>query len=262
MSLLTSPSISSRGFSLKGHLDFIADHLTRDNDAFILIDGYEGAGKSAFSQQQGRYIAKVNDVYVSPEPITQGGNIVYAGQMFEDFMIGVQELPEYSPLWADELIWLAFSRNSRKPDQRRMMQVLATIRDRKFVLFGLLPKKHWADVYIRGHRTQFWWWVHSKPRYDEKGHFYFEKGHADFHVGQESKWEPFIFWNEIATVRFDRPNDNDPFWRKYLERKKEFREIIFEEITKQKLPPIDPGDELLKDRKARRGPKDDDEVED
>lgn len=267
MSLLTSPSINARSFSLKGHLDFIANHITEDNDAFVLLDGYEGVGKSNFSQQMGRYVAEKNDVYVSAEPITQGGNIVYAGQRFEDFMEGVNELPEKSPIFADELQWLAFSRNSRKQDQRLLVQVLQTIRDKHFAFFACLPKRHWADLYIRGHRTQFWWWLHSKPIIDEKGRFHYEKGYADFHVGAESKWEPFIFWNEIATVRFPGPDNDDPFWRKYQTRKQEFRDQIMEILTKTKLPTIDPGDDVFQSGGQQNRPpppppnKGDDDVE-
>jgi hypothetical protein len=231
LSLLTSLSSDSRSFSLKGHLDFLAAHIREDNDAFVLFDGYEGCGKSNFSQQQGRYLAKANDVYVSAEPVTEGGNIIYAGQMFEDFMQGMKELPERSPIWADELQWLAFSRNSRKADQRLLIQVLQTVRDKHFAFFACLPKRHWADIYIRGHRTQYWWWIYSKPEFDDKGHLRYKKGFADFHAGNESKWEPLIYWNEVAKVEFPGPSPSDPFWRKYQARKKEFRDRIIEQLS-------------------------------
>ncbi len=218
-------------FSLRRHLDFIARHITEDNDAFIIIDGYEGSGKSKFSQDQARYVASVNNVEVSPAPITDGGNIVYAGQMFEDFMAGVKELPEFSPVIADELQWLAFSRNARGENSRLFTQVLMTIRDRHLAMFGCLPKRHWADIYIRGHRAQTWWYVYTLPMFDFQGHLHMQKGYADFQYGRESKWAPEIRWEEGPTVQFPAPEPDDDFWKKYQKNKKEFREALIESLT-------------------------------
>lgn len=199
-----------RGFSVRGHVAYLGRRIRRGDDVMVLVTGDEGYGKSTLCLDLGAAISRELDEPYSPASLEEGGNVLYTnvhhGEMMEQLedWILTPRAETGSVCQVDELQWLLFSREFASSPSREAIKLLMTARAMEKSILACIPHIRWVDLYIRGHRGMYWWYTYAK-KWRENGRVEEEKGWADYHEARKSKYEPRIWWEEMAAVPFPRP---------------------------------------------------------
>lgn len=219
LSLLSSLSEERGGFTLRGHLEFIARQVKANQDAAYLITGRPGKGKSTLARHMAVALSKIQDLDFSVKPVAPeggGGNVAYPGQCVDCISRGMEYLPKGSSLITEEAMKTYFARNSGRVSQKTGITNLAMSRYQCIIQFYLLPKRRYGDVFLREDRSEYLINVWSVRQHDENGKLWEELGYATFYHADlnPNPFEPSPWFNEDATFRFGDPK-NDPMRLEY-----------------------------------------------
>lgn len=121
-----------------------------NNDLLIPVTGPKGCGKSSFSIQVVRiYLKKYFGInYFDPKKWIAYDNL--------DFINKIHELPEYSPIIADEAARFAMGEDWAKSESKELKKLVAQIRPKKLLIFMCIPRFRWIDSKYRNDMVTFW----------------------------------------------------------------------------------------------------------
>jgi len=146
--------------NIKTFAGIIAKILKTDRWIFIACDGDMGEGKSCFTSQLAKEIAKQTGT-----PFSYQGNMTFQRKELKTWLDGdnkgQHQKLEYSVLLADELISMFFKRNWFDSDQIDGIELLNKCRDRHQCVLGNIPSYWDLDSAIFSVIT---FWVHIHER--------------------------------------------------------------------------------------------------
>lgn len=123
---------------IKDFAERIAKIQKTDRWVFIVCDGDMGEGKSCFTSQIAREVARLNGTNFSYEE-----NMTYLRRELKDWVDGDKDgknqKPEYSVILADEIISMFFKRNWYDSNQIDGIELLNKCRDRHLCVIGNVP---------------------------------------------------------------------------------------------------------------------------
>lgn len=180
-------------------LAWMARNLKRNADNVVLIDGYEGVGKSTLGMSIARDFTGENW-----DPST--GLIFNYHEWAQNWKSG-----EKDRLYIiDEGGNLLFSRDSTKHENKLLVKVLMQMRVLRSTVLILCPNKHWLDPYVRLHRARFW--THVTEVEEERGFAY--------GMWKEYDWRENEYrWEDAGEYRFPDMPRNHPWMGGYEARK-------------------------------------------
>lgn len=126
---------------LKRLLDKYRSLLKQDLDAVVVIDGYEGAGKSCLAQTMGKYF--------DPEGFCID-RIVFNPKQFQAV---VPHVPPYSCIVLDEAYGGLNSKSVMGKESKAMNKMFTEIRDRNLFMIIVLPSYFELNKYFAIHRS-------------------------------------------------------------------------------------------------------------
>ena len=179
---------------LEKNLDIVKDILRKDMDFFMVVDGYEGLGKTTLALEICNYIDDDFNL----------GKLAFTGDEF----IGVLRNAEpYSAVLLDEGGTVLFSRRAMDEMNKRIVELLMTIRAKNLFFCLCLPNIFWLDVYARKHR------VGALAHVTKRGRFSF---YSKRRIGQMLKEN--MYGRPNFTESF-RSLDGNELWDQYQEKK-------------------------------------------
>lgn len=151
-----TPDILSLG-SYQGLNDFVTllrgFQVKDDLDALIGVSGFKGFGKSTFSKQ---VIIRYVEKYMNIKKFTPTMLEKYTAYTKEDLFKMLDELPEYSPIDADEAVNFAMGEDWMKSGNKKMKKVMAKIRNKHHLFFFNIPDLWWLDKKYRENMMTIW----------------------------------------------------------------------------------------------------------
>lgn len=160
----------------------------QNDDAMILLDGAEGAGKSTIAFQ----LAKAID----PTWEAETGLIID----FEDWE-QLYDLGTGKVFVLDEGGDLMFSRDSQQRENKLVVRMFQMARIFNHIIIVCCPNIHWVDIYVRDHRALIY--GHAHKQYHAEG---VNRGIVSWHWPtrrfnwENSEWESR--WNIVGYSRF------------------------------------------------------------
>lgn len=158
--------------------------MDTDHDNVILIDGYEGTGKSTIA------LHLLDEI--TPE-WTVEDNVIFE---WRDGRSKLTDLPRKQALLMDEGANLLFSRDAMSRNNRWFGKLLFQCRQLNNTLILCIPNKRWLDSIGREHRAQYW--VHNH-----------ERGRATVLERRENWYQGTVFYVsafEVGYEKYDGPN--------------------------------------------------------
>lgn len=218
MSHLIALSRPRPGWSLEGHLAFVSRFPKSNQNAIYIIVGRLRTGKSTLARRMAKKVASLQDLDFSVRPIApkgEGGNVVYPGQCITCILGGTDYMSKGSSVVTDEAIKTYFSRNSGRSEQKDAIIAIAVSGYQCLIQFYLVPKRRYADVYLREDASEFLIDVWQERLPDENGMMQIHRGfarfyHADTHM---DPFSPAPWFNEDADFTFE--DDPDPEYEYY-----------------------------------------------
>ena len=221
---------SPRGIYLDGYLKKKLDNIKmiqrKDWDAFFGIDGVEGSGKSTLSFICGYYLSNTR----------LGMNNVAEGT--QDAIKKIEILPDESVLIIDEGSLSLSSKDVFNKEQKRLIQIMNVMRQKKMVLIIVSPSFFDLNKYISVHRTRFLLHVYTDKKLNRGRFAYFseKKKNILYEVGKKKhnsySYPPSdfvgVFTNFIPT-----------WYSRYLELKKRTLMIALKMAGKNGEPILD-----------------------
>lgn len=219
MKMIKSVQELSMDGYLKKNLDVLKVNIKRDWDFWIIIDGYEGSGKSTLGEQVGLYL----------DPTLNIDNIVFTPRQFE---AAVDKANKYQCIIWDESVT-----GTQSTDLTKMARTLKkkAVQMRQKNLFIILIIHAYQDMnrYYAVHRTWFLLNVYFIPN-EDKG--IFQRGHFKFFDFNKKK---SMYLNDKAR-RFYNYSEKANFWGRFYD-----QHIIPRELYLKKKADIKDGEEEL-----------------
>lgn len=182
----------------RGLIRYILDLCYSDWDYVILVDGLEGAGKSAAALN----LAIDMDNTVMDE---LDKHIVWSGE-------GLTELAynrEPSVIIDDEIGLDLFNRRTQTKDAWRIISLVQIMRKRNHIPILIMPNFQWIDPYMMHHRAQLWLHIDYKEIGGNR-----VRGYATVHFPKRAPYKRYTFWERCFTYRF--PDFPDEIKEEYL----------------------------------------------
>lgn len=158
-------------------IQFVKALKASNDDAMILMDGREGAGKSSLAFQ----LAKALDKTWHPD---EGVIIDYTD------WLNLYDLQRGKIFLLDEGGDLLFSRDAMTKEAKNLVKIFQMSRIYNHTLICLAPNLHWLDPYIRQHRGIIYVQVHK-----------------EYHLTGTRRGKATVYWSK----RFFHRNDGE--WR-------------------------------------------------
>jgi hypothetical protein len=184
------------GPSLHGLVEHLKLRQRQDRDNLVIIDGYEGGGKS----NCGLYLARLLD------PGFDAENVIFD---WEDWLRPANYQPG-ATLLLDEGGNLGFNRDWNVLENKEFVKYLMQSRQQTQTVIMCIPNFHWLDKYIRAHRAQVWIHMESRSRAVPL------TPRRDW-LKNELHWRPLEWWFTPPDVRRVLPDA----WQAYERRKHE-----------------------------------------
>jgi len=203
--------------TIKQFAKIVYDIQKTDRWVFIGCDGEMGEGKSCFTSQLAKEIAKLHKF-----PFSYKNNMTYLRSELNNWIDGDAEgknrKPEYSIILADELISMFFKRNWYDASQIDGIELLNKCRDRHLCVLGNIPNFWDLDSAIYPIVT---FWVHINARgvawvfQKDKNPFTTDKWNRKFNekLMQRNK-SPFKAKGFVCQILFDdwTPEDKKDYY--------------------------------------------------
>ena len=125
---------------LKSNLDALKKSLKQDYDAFILLTGREGFGKTTLSFQCALYC-------------DQSFNLDRVCFTIEQFLEAVKDAERFQAIVFDETMGFLSSRQSMSKFNRALIKVMSEMRSKNLFVFLNIPSFFMMDWYVALHRT-------------------------------------------------------------------------------------------------------------
>lgn len=125
---------------LKSNLDALKKNVRKDYDAFALIVGREGFGKTTLSFQIALYC----------DPTFNLSRVCFTAEQFLD---AVQNADKYQAIVFDETMGYLSSRNGMSRFNRALIKVMSEMRSKNLFVFLNIPNFFMMDWYVALHRT-------------------------------------------------------------------------------------------------------------
>lgn len=132
--------------SIKDVAEICLQRTKADKDIAIAITGFEGEGKSALSIALSLEIDPLFDVK---------RNILF-NPTVKEITSKIYNLPQHTPLIADEAIKIMYKLNWGQKIQRYLNQIYALCRKQNKISIFNLPRFTDASEYFRNHRIKLW----------------------------------------------------------------------------------------------------------
>jgi hypothetical protein len=166
---------------LKKNLDHLKRRVQAKYDGIFMISGFEGTGKTTFSQMIGHYL----------DPSLHLGNVVFTG---EQFMQAVQTAKKGQCIIWDEAIIDLSTQDFSTEMQKILIKFFTTIRSKQLYIMLLIPNPFMIRRYFFVFRTLFLLHTYSRTGID-RGYFKFYsfkrkksmylKGYKDWNMSVE-----------------------------------------------------------------------------
>ncbi len=150
---------------------FIKALTSQNDDCLVIIDGFEGSGKSSVAFQLCHYL----------EPGWNPQDRVIID--YEDWLQFYEAGDRGKTYLLDEGGDLAFSRDAMSGQNKHVVRILQMARILNNIMIVCCPSIHWLDKYIREHRALI-----------------YIKVHKEFHAGGVNRGRATVHWK---SVRFD-----------------------------------------------------------
>lgn len=127
-----------------------------DLDVIVAVTGRKGTGKTSFSIQCVReYIRE----YFGESSLDIRKYMAYDN---DEVLDKVFNLPEYSPIIADEASRFAMGEDWNKAESKEMKKIMAQVRTRHLIVFLCLPEFLWLDKKYRDDMVTHWAWIPTR----------------------------------------------------------------------------------------------------
>jgi len=126
---------------LKSNMDIAVGAVHKDLDMVIVVDGYEGAGKSVITQQVAKYVDPTFDI----------SRIVFTPNTFRKAIVDAKQ---YQAIVYDESYTGLSSRQAMSRVNKALIQMIAEIRQKNLFVFIVMPSFFDLDKYIALHRSR------------------------------------------------------------------------------------------------------------
>ncbi len=135
---------------LNQFVEYLRKLQEADLDVIIACSAAKGMGKSTLSMQiTKRYVAKYfGENYFSVEKYTAYDN----GEVMEK----IYNLPEFSPIIADEAARFAMGEDWNKTENKELKKLAAQIRPKHMILFLNIPRFSWMDKKYANDMVTLW----------------------------------------------------------------------------------------------------------
>lgn len=143
---------------LKSNLDIAKGVIKDDWDMVLLVDGYEGSGKSVMAQQCGWYLDNTLDI----------NRICFTP---EEFKTAILNSAKYQCVIYDEAYTGLSSRGTMGAINKAIVSMLAEIRQKNLFIIIVMPSFFDLDKYVAVWRSRAL--IHCKAINFKRGHFYF-----------------------------------------------------------------------------------------
>lgn len=184
---------------LEKNLDVIKFLITKkDFDWLMVVEGYEGVGKSTLAWHVCKYI----------DPDFNAQNIVFEP---DQFRLLLQNARKGESILIDEGGLLLFSRNAMQTDNKELIQALTTIRAKNLFICICVPSFHILDKYVREHR------VKSLIRVAARGRYQFFSKKKIKEIRKKNGTRDYIYPDPNFTGSYEKVTGQD--WKDYLDKK-------------------------------------------
>lgn len=176
-----------------GLLSWMRRNVERNADNCIIVDGYEGVGKSTFAMRL------VHDLYAMRNDGTtwdpSWGLILNHRDWASQWATRVED----QAYIIDEGGNLLFSRDTQRTENKIIVKVLQQARVLRSTTIICCPNKWWLDPYVRQHRARAW--VHVGEQGERRGYAWV--------MWREYNWRKNeVDWYDAGEIRFpDLPKD-------------------------------------------------------
>ncbi len=125
---------------LKANLDNLKKNVRKDYDAFVLVVGREGYGKSTIAAQMAKYC----------DPTYNLDRCVFTA---EQFLEAVQNAERYQAIQFDETMGYLSSRQNMSKFNKTLIKIMSEMRSKNLFVFLCIPSFFMMDWYVAFHRT-------------------------------------------------------------------------------------------------------------
>lgn len=182
---------------LEKNLDIVRDLLRRDMDFFCVVDGYEGSGKSTLALEICDYVD--DDFNLN--------KVAFTG---DEFIRVLRNAKPYSAVLLDEGGTVLFSRSAMQEMNKRIVELLMTVRAKNIFFCLCLPNIFWLDVYARKHR------VGALIHITKRGRFAFYSKRRIGEMLKENNYGKANFYDSFSSL------DGNELWDQYQKKKHAF----------------------------------------
>lgn len=125
---------------LKSNLDALKKNVRKDYDAFALLVGREGFGKSTLAFQIAMYC----------DPTFNLDRVVFTA---EQFLEAVEKAEKYQAIVFDETMGYLSTRGSMSKFNKVLIKIMSEMRSKNLFVFLCIPNFFMMDWYVAQHRT-------------------------------------------------------------------------------------------------------------
>lgn len=151
---------------LKSNLDMAKELVKKDWDMCVIVDGYEGAGKSVLAMQCAKYC----------DPDFNLDKVCFTS---DEFIKAVKKAKRYEAIVYDEAYGGLSTRQVLSETNRALVRMLAEIRQKNLFVFIVAPSIFEIDKYVSIWRSRALLHVYTNEK--------FERGRFQFYSPQKKK---------------------------------------------------------------------------
>jgi len=191
---------------LKSNLDGLKENAKKDYDAFVVVDGREGFGKSTLAMQCAKYL----------DPTFNLSRVVFNTEQFKE---AVESAKKYQAIVFDEAFASLNSRQTISKINRTLVGMFTEMRFRNLFVFLCLPSIFDLDKYPAMFRSQGLIHVYKRARFG--GYNY--DGKKNLYINGKkfySYYKPSPDFFGVFTKAFPLDEGHDKYNKKKLEASK------------------------------------------
>lgn len=137
---------------LKSNLDHVIKNVKKDFDAFILVVGREGYGKTTIASQMALYC----------DPTFNLDRMVFTAEQFID---AVQNAKKNEAIQFDETMGYLSARQNMSKFNRALIKVMSEMRSKNLFVFLCIPSFFIMDWYVSLHRSTGMIYTYKRARF-------------------------------------------------------------------------------------------------